>query len=79
VNYNLDGGWYLSWAPVNTANWEAADGNKWTVPVGGGIGRVFHIGKQAMSIKAATYYNAVTPQDATDWNFQFTWTLMFPE
>ena len=45
VNYNFPSGWYLTSAPIITANWEADSGEKWTVPFGGGIGKVFRIGK----------------------------------
>jgi hypothetical protein len=41
-NYNLD----LTTSPIITANWEADSDNRWTVPIGGGIGRVFKIGSQ---------------------------------
>jgi hypothetical protein len=41
VNYNLPGGWYLSSVPIITANWEASSGDMWTVPVGGGAGKLF--------------------------------------
>ena len=78
INYNFKEGWYLSMAPVITSNWEASGGNKWTVPVGGGGGRVFKIGKQHVNVKLATYYNAARPDNASDWNFQLTWTLLFP-
>jgi hypothetical protein len=46
VNYNFPQyrGRYLSFAPIITANWEADSGNKWTVPFGGGVGRVLRIG-----------------------------------
>jgi len=37
INYNLPEGWYISSAPIITANWNADSGNKWTVPFGGGI------------------------------------------
>ena len=37
VNYNLDNGWYLVTDMVMTANWMADSGNRWTVPVGGGV------------------------------------------
>ena len=45
VNYNLQKGWYLSSAPIITANWEADSGDQWTVPVGGGAGKLQHVGK----------------------------------
>ncbi|CAG0903144.1 unnamed protein product, partial [Cyprideis torosa] len=53
VNYNLDNGWYLKTDPVITYNQKADSGNKWTVPVGGGFGRVFNWGKQPLSLKNA--------------------------
>jgi hypothetical protein len=37
-------GWYLVSAPIITANWQAEKGNCWSVPVGGGVGKVFRIG-----------------------------------
>ena len=42
VNYNMSGGWYLTTSPLITANWDAdSNGDRWTIPVGGGFGRVF--------------------------------------
>ena len=41
INYNLPNGWYVTSSPIITANWEAGSGDKWTVPVGGGFGKVF--------------------------------------
>jgi len=79
INYNMKGGWYVSTAPVITANWKADSGNKWTVPFGAGLGRIFHIGKQAVNVKGAVYYSAVKPDNGSDWNFQFTWTFLFPK
>ena len=79
INYNMKGGWYLSSAPVMTANWEADSDDTWTVPLGGGVGRVFKIGKQPVNVKLAAYYNVVSPDDATDWNLQFSWTFLFPK
>jgi hypothetical protein len=79
INYNMKGGWYVSLAPVISSDWEAKSDNKWTVPVGGSVGRVFRMGKQPVNIRAGTYYNAVTPDDATKWNFQVEWTFLFPK
>jgi hypothetical protein len=39
LNYNFGDGWYLTSSPIMTANWEAQARQRWTVPVGGGIGR----------------------------------------
>jgi hypothetical protein len=36
------------------------------VRVGGGIGRVFHIGHQAFNAQVAGYYNVLHPREAGD-------------
>jgi hypothetical protein len=80
VNYNYAGGWYLSSAPVITANFEAdKSSDEWTVPVGGGVGRVFRLGKQAINAKMAYYYNVEKPNFGAQWDLQFTVTFLFPK
>jgi hypothetical protein len=40
INYNLDKGWFLEWAPILTADWMATAQNRWLVPFGGGTGKL---------------------------------------
>jgi hypothetical protein len=63
VNYNLKKGWYLSSSPIITANWRAANGNVWTVPLGGGVGRVFRLGFQPVNVAAQFFGNAALRQE----------------
>jgi hypothetical protein len=42
----MAGGWFVTSTPIVTANWLAPSGQKWSVPVGGGFGRVFKMGDQ---------------------------------
>ncbi|HYY28697.1 MAG TPA: hypothetical protein VE860_12160 [Chthoniobacterales bacterium] len=49
VNYNLPEGWYLESNATITANWVAASQDRWTVPLGGGLGRVFKIGNSKLN------------------------------
>jgi hypothetical protein len=79
VNYNLPGGWYLTSSPIITADWEASDGDRWTVPVGGGFGRVFKIDKQAINAQLAAYYNVARPSGAADWQLRAQVQLLFPK
>jgi hypothetical protein len=79
INYNLPKGWYLSSTPTITANWEADGGNTWTVPFGGGFGRVFKIGKQPVNAALRAYYNVVHPDDASNWNISAQLTFLFPK
>jgi len=79
INYNLENGWYLTSTPTISANWEASSGNKWTVPFGGGIGKIVKSGKVPMDYKLTAYWNADKPQFAPDWNLQFTVKFLFPK
>src|SRR5262249_1518469 len=70
VNYNLKKGWYLSAAPIITANWKASEGSVWTVPVGGGVGRIMHLGAQPVNISAAFFGNAKYPSNGSPWGMR---------
>jgi hypothetical protein len=79
VNYNLSEGWYLIADIVITANWEASSSNTWTVPLGGGVGKLFKIGDQAMNARTEAYYNIEKPDGAPDWQWGFTLQFLFPK
>jgi hypothetical protein len=79
VNYNLPDGWFLVSAPVITANWEADADDRWTVPIGGGGGRVFRIGRQPVNAALHAYYNVESPEFGPDWSLRFTVSFLFPK
>jgi len=79
INYVMDDGWYLSSTPIITANWEADSGSQWTVPFGGGVGKLVKHGKLPVDYKLAAYWNADSPEQAPDWNLQFTIKFLFPK
>lgn len=79
VNYNLPGGTYLTFAPIVTANWEAESGNQWTVPLGGGVGKIFHLGRLPVNTQLSAYYNVVRPDDGPNWQIRAQVQFMFPK
>lgn len=79
LNYNLDNGWFLITDMVLTANWKASSSNRWTVPIGGGVGRVFKVGSQAINSRLEAYYNVEKPLGAPDYTVSFTWQFLFPK
>src|SRR5262245_43849088 len=79
INYNMEHGWFLTTSPVITADWLAAPGQQWTVPVGGGLGRVFKLGDQPVSAYVSAYYNAIRPDLAPNWQLRAELSLLFPE
>ena len=78
INYNFPT-FYVSSAPIITANWEAASGQRWTVPFGGGVGKLFHIGKRPVDAQVQAFYNVVKPDDAADWSLRLQFKLLFPK
>jgi len=79
VNYNMQGGWYITSSPILTANWEAPEGEEWTVPLGGGFGRVFKAGGQAMNFQIQAFGYADAPTGGPDWALRFQLQLLFPK
>jgi hypothetical protein len=79
VNYNMKKGWYLTTSPIITANWRATGDNAWTVPFGGGVGRIMKLGFQPVNITAQFYGNAVHPAGASPWGVRLQFVLLFPK
>jgi hypothetical protein len=81
INYNLKNAWYLTSAPIIAVNWNATEGNKWTVPFGGGVGKIFAVGKQKLNGQVSAYWNAVTPDalDGPDWTLRLQLVFLFPK
>lgn len=77
VNYNLSDGWYLVSDMNMVANWNRSSAQTWTVPVGGGVGKLFMIGKNAINTKVEGYYNAMTPNLGPDWSANLTFQVLF--
>ena len=80
VNYNLPAGWYLTTAPILTADWKADKaGDVWTVPIGGGVGKLFRIGKQPINVQLGAYGNVAKPEFGPDWQLRFQVQFLFPK
>jgi hypothetical protein len=79
INYNFESGWYLTSNPTMTANWQADSGDRWTIPVGGGIGKLVRLGNQPVDFKAQAFWNADKPAGGADWRLQLQCKLLFPK
>ena len=79
INYNLKKGYYITWQPTITANWEANNGNRWLVPVGGGLGRITKLGFQPVNLTMQFYGNAVYPPGASPWGVRVQVAFLFPK
>lgn len=79
INYNFPSGTYLTTSPVNTANWEADKDNRWTIPLGAGVGKVFSVGSVPLNCSAHAYRNVESPEDGADWQMRIQVQLLFPK
>jgi hypothetical protein len=80
VNYNLQKGWYITVQPIITANWVAPKAKDvWTVPFGGGIGRIMKVGAQPINLSAQVYGNAAYPTGGSPWGVRLQIAFLFPQ
>jgi hypothetical protein len=80
VNYNFANGWYLTSTPGIFANWKADGRNRWTVPIGGGIGKVMFRGERhPINLKLQTFYFLEKPDNAPDWSLNIEFRILFPQ
>jgi hypothetical protein len=61
------------------ANWEADSDNRWTVPVGGGAGKIVKLGKLPLNFQLQAFYNVERPHDGPDWQLRFQILFLFPK
>ena len=79
LTYFLQNKWYLSSAPINLANWEAEKDQRWTIPLGGGVGKMFSIGKLPLDFQTQAFYNVVRPDLGPEWQWRVQLKLIFPK
>ena len=79
VNYNFPGGLYLVSSPIITANWKADSSQRWLVPLGGGVGKIFHLGPLPVNTSLHAYYDVVKPDFGPNWQIRAQVQLMFPK
>jgi hypothetical protein len=81
INYNLKKGYYLTSAPINSANWNAPSGNVWLVQVGGGVGRIMRFGFQPVNVSLQAYGNGKRPDTfpSPTWQLKFQIAFLYPK
>ncbi|HEX2442612.1 MAG TPA: hypothetical protein VHJ77_01610 [Vicinamibacterales bacterium] len=79
INYNFGKGYALSFSPVMNANWDAPDGQQWTVPVGIGITRTTVFNRRPMNIGVQYYYNVERPDGSAGHQLRFVIAPLYPK
>ena len=77
--YLIPGGWQVGMAPNVQVNWKAEPGNKLTLPVGFGAGKLFKLGKLPVKLTLEVDYSLVKPEDyGQRWNIRFQMIPVIP-
>ena len=79
VNYNLPKGWYVATSPMITADWHAASDERWTVPLGAAVGKLFRLGRLPINASLGAYYNVEHPTFAPTWSIRFQIQFLLPK
>jgi hypothetical protein len=79
LTYATKTGYSFTLQTETTANWEAASGQKWTVPVNVLVGKVTTLGKRPISFQLGAGYFVEKPTGGPDWKLRAAVTLLFPK
>jgi hypothetical protein len=78
VIYEVSESWNLVYIPLGMSHsWDAPSGDNWTVPIGGGVRRLFEIRGQRMGLQFQAFdYVARKPKDP-EWELRATIEFLF--
>ena len=63
---------------VMGADWTAPRNQRWTVPAGGGFGRVFKVGNQALNARTQFWNDTQRQVGGPSWTMQTQLQLLYP-
>lgn len=78
LSWNGVDGWFLNSSPVVLASSMGAENAQWTIPVGGGAGRVFRVFGATVSTQFGAYWNVFAPTGGPSWTLRTSFALLFP-
>jgi hypothetical protein len=78
IYLNLKAGWYLTSSSSQTGNWRAPSGDPWSVTLGGGVGKIFRVGDQALNFQLGAFDDVRGATNSGSWSFSFQFAILFP-
>lgn len=78
--YQLGDGWYVNSAPIITSNWKEETGQRWTVPLGGGFGKLLMLGgKLPLNLQTQFYANVIRPDSGPEYQWRIQAQVLLPK
>jgi hypothetical protein len=68
----------ISFAPIITYNFDGDDGDRWTVPLGGGVAKTTVFSGKPMQLGVHYYSNAARPTGAPGQQLRFNVSFLYP-
>jgi len=80
INFFFHGGWNVGYSGNILVDWEAPSDNRWTVPIGVGVGKVVKFGRLPVKVALADQYMVTQPEPVGQkWNIQIQLTPVLPK
>jgi hypothetical protein len=78
ITYDLNEKWKAVYMPYGiSAYWNKPSGQKWYVPLGGGIQRQFNIGSKASAVSLQYFHNVVRPDSGAEDDLRLMFEINF--
>lgn len=78
-NYNFSKGWFFAASGELNADWEQPEDRRVSFPLGAGMGRIFPIFGQPVSVSTRFAPYLEKPPGGPDWQFRLSVTYLFPK
>ncbi|HEY7665155.1 MAG TPA: transporter [Xanthobacteraceae bacterium] len=77
LSYTYPSNWYIQTNPTFAYDWKAPAGQRWTVPLGFDVGRIFPSRLQGMGWQLGAYSNVVRPDGAAHWQLRAQFSVAY--
>jgi hypothetical protein len=77
VVYTFESAWFVNFQPTITTNWNAPEGEQWTVPLSFNVGKLKIFGKQPIKIFGGASYFVKKPTYGPDWQLNLQVVFIF--
>ena len=79
IVYTFPSAWFVQTMPTITANWNAPEGQQWSIPLGANVGKLVMLGKLPVKFIGGGGYFVVRPDNGAKWQLFFQTVFLFPK